>query len=188
MEQEPELADADAQIEALDEQLTTRASQIRMDSETPVRLTMQLIRQSTSHAQRPQDPEDQQDRKDDDDDREEEREIESMLLRRVLRLDWLNIGRIENLDAFTHVQELYLQHNLIERIENLDDHSELTFLALGDNRIRKVENLRQLTKVMRPCLIRLRMDRHGLTGLLCCDSSSFWISRATASRTLTSVR
>lgn len=134
-----ELADADAQIEALDEQLTMRASQLRLNSETPVRLTMQLIRQSTSHT-RPQDPElpgsDG-----------EEREIESMLLRKVLRLDWLNVGQIENLDAFTHVQELYLQHNLLERIENLGDHSELTFLALGDNRIRKVENLQHLTKV-----------------------------------------
>lgn len=142
---EPELADADAQIEALDEQLTTRASQMRMDSETPVRLTVQLIRQSTRPHQQQQGSEEQQHGKDDEDG--EEREIESMLLRRVLRLDWLNIGRIENLDAFTHVQELYLQHNLLERIENLDDHSELTFLALGDNRIRKVENLQQFSKV-----------------------------------------
>ncbi|KAF1790128.1 Leucine-rich repeat domain, L domain-like [Phytophthora cactorum] len=50
----------------------------------------------------------------------------------------------ENLDAFTHVEELYLQYNLIETIEDLEDHNQLSFLALAGNRIREVKNLKHL--------------------------------------------
>ena len=73
-----------------------------------------------------------------------------------LRLDWLRIGAIENLEAVSQVSELYLQHvsavgvrrrlvsarhsgvatqNCIRRIEGLSELRELTFLALGGNRI-----------------------------------------------------
>lgn len=72
---------------------------------------------------------------------------EELLNIEVLRLDWQNIVRIDNLDTFTYVRELYLQHNRIEVIEELDSLSNLEFLALGSNRIRRLENIRHLTKV-----------------------------------------
>lgn len=65
----------------------------------------------------------------------------------VLRLDWRRISSIENLDSFTGVRELYLQHNRIQVIEELDTLRNLEFLALGSNRIRRLENLRHLRKV-----------------------------------------
>ncbi|CAI5722018.1 unnamed protein product [Peronospora destructor] len=70
-----------------------------------------------------------------------------MLRKKVLRVDWLDIGKIENLDAFTHVEELYLQYNLIETIEGLNNHAHLTFLALAGNRIREVNNLKNLSNL-----------------------------------------
>lgn len=71
-----------------------------------------------------------------------------MILRtEILRLDWQRIASIQNLDIFTNVRELYLQHNRIEKIEELDTLRSLEFLALGSNRIRRVENLRHLNKV-----------------------------------------
>ena len=61
----------------------------------------------------------------------------------VLRLEWQRIHRIENLDFFTNLTDLYLQHNQIEVIENLDAHvcPQLSFLALANNKIRRVENI-----------------------------------------------
>lgn len=70
-----------------------------------------------------------------------------MLKTEILRLDWQRIASIQNLDVFTNVRELYLQHNRIERIEELDTLRSLEFLALGSNRIRRLENLRHLNKV-----------------------------------------
>uniref|UniRef100_K3WS91 U2A'/phosphoprotein 32 family A C-terminal domain-containing protein n=1 Tax=Globisporangium ultimum (strain ATCC 200006 / CBS 805.95 / DAOM BR144) TaxID=431595 RepID=K3WS91_GLOUD len=164
--------DPDAQIEALDDDIIfgVTATSLLSENERAVKLTMQLIRESVYSASVLEPKRD--DEEDEDDDKrkqydeqetmeqkkarlmkqftpelEEEQEIEALLQKKILRLDWLNIGRIENLDAFTHIQELYLQHNLIEVIENLDDHHELTFLALGGNRIEKVEGLRHLTNL-----------------------------------------
>lgn len=150
--------DPDAQIEALDEDIIfgTSNSVLLSENERAVKLTMQLIRESARTAaaiERSSDTEDeltaqvQQPTRA----RDEDAEIDALLQKKTLRLDWLNIGRIENLDAFTHVQELYLQHNLLRKIENLDDHRELTFLALGGNRIERVEGLRQLSNV-RTCV------------------------------------
>ncbi|CBN74126.1 Hypothetical leucine rich repeat protein [Ectocarpus siliculosus] len=65
----------------------------------------------------------------------------------VLRLDWQRIASIQNLDIFTHLRELYLQHNRIHVIEELDTLRNLEFLALGSNRIRRLENLRHLRKL-----------------------------------------
>lgn len=139
-----EPADADQEIEALEAHMVASAGAA---TDAPVRLTMQLIRESARlgadamaatgiHSVSKLRCEDDRDD-----------EASELLRKKILRLDWLNIGRIENLDAFTHVQELYLQHNLLERVENLDDHTELRFLALAGNRIRKVEGLRHLDKV-----------------------------------------
>lgn len=64
----------------------------------------------------------------------------------MLRLDWQRISTIENLDVFTNVRELYLQHNRIQSIDELDALISLEFLALGSNRISRLENLRHLKK------------------------------------------
>ncbi|CAK4138752.1 unnamed protein product [Aphanomyces euteiches] len=77
----------------------------------------------------------------------DDEEASQLLLKTVLRLDWQRIGKIENLDVFSHIRELYLQHNLIPRIENLDFHDHLEFLALSHNQISKIENLSHLTKL-----------------------------------------
>lgn len=158
--------DPDAQIEALDEDIIfgTSTSGLLSENERAVKLTMQLIRESASTAasserQSEYDTGDESDDPDSQDSRRaqqsqqqqqqvpEEQEIDALLQKKTLRLDWLNIGKIENLDAFTHVQELYLQHNLLRAIENLDNHEHLSFLALGGNRIEKVGGLRHLKNV-----------------------------------------
>ncbi|CAM9875888.1 unnamed protein product, partial [Scytosiphon promiscuus] len=70
-----------------------------------------------------------------------------LLRRKVLRLDWQGIESISNLDIFTHLRELYLQHNRIQVIEELETLVNLEFLALGSNSIRRLENLRHLRKL-----------------------------------------
>ncbi|KAE9017417.1 hypothetical protein PR003_g1627 [Phytophthora rubi] len=135
-EAEVEQADPDAEMAALDAEMEVIAVNTQLENERPVPLTMKLIRECFAMAKNPtrraRTPE------------EEEREIEVMLNKKLLRLDWLDIGKIENLDAFTHVEELYLQYNLIEMVEGLEDHDQLTFLALAGNRIREVKNLQHL--------------------------------------------
>ncbi|OQR94281.1 hypothetical protein ACHHYP_01534 [Achlya hypogyna] len=98
-----------------------------MASDGSAKLTMQLVRKSMQVQ-----PASSIDGGDGGD------EVEQLLSRRTLRLDWLNIGKIENLDVFTHIRELYLQHNAISAIENLDFHTNLEFLALAHNCITKV--------------------------------------------------
>ncbi|XP_028395146.1 leucine-rich repeat-containing protein 46-like [Dendronephthya gigantea] len=61
-----------------------------------------------------------------------------------IRLDRLQITKIENLDCLGPVTNLYLQQNFIERIENLEALRSLRFLTLSGNKIRKIENLRHL--------------------------------------------
>lgn len=129
-------ADPNLEMAALEETFVTLAMKTHRENERPMPLTMRLIRESlaltkkTSRRARSI--------------KEEDNEVKAMLKKRSLRLDWLDIGKIDNLDAFTHVEELYLQYNLIETIENLDTHHQLTFLALAGNRIRHVQNLKQL--------------------------------------------
>lgn len=78
------------------------------------------------------------------------RRASDLLKVEVLRLDWQRIPSIQNLDIFTHLRELYLQHNRIQVIEELDTLRSLEFLALGSNCIRRLENLRHLSKVSLP--------------------------------------
>ncbi|ETV76770.1 hypothetical protein H257_09227 [Aphanomyces astaci] len=108
----------------------------------PVKIAMQLIRKCMSmpHAAAPPSTDNGHD---DDDDAE----VASMLTKPVLRLDWQGIAKIEHLDVFCHVRDLYLQHNAIHRLENLDFHSNLEFLALSHNHITVVENISHLTKL-----------------------------------------
>lgn len=80
------------------------------------------------------------------------RRASDLLKVEVLRLDWQRIPSIQNLDIFTNLRELYLQHNRIQVIEDLDTLRSLEFLALGSNHIRRFENLRHLSKVsLRNC-------------------------------------
>ncbi|KAF4129750.1 hypothetical protein GN958_ATG17753, partial [Phytophthora infestans] len=129
-------ADPDAEMAALDDEMVDMALNTPAENERPVQLSMRLIRESLAlsrkSTRRTRSPE------------HEDKEVEAMLGKKVLRLDWLDIGKIENLDAFTHVEELYLQYNLVETIEGLEDHQRLAFLALAGNRIREVKNLKHL--------------------------------------------
>jgi Leucine-rich repeat (LRR) protein len=142
---EVEQADPDAEMAALDEEMVGIAMSTPAENERPVRLSMHLIRECVAASRNPKRPARTPEQEDD--------EIDKLLRKKVLRLDWLDIGRIENLDAFTHVEELYLQYNLIEALEGLEEHDQLTFLALAGNRIREVKNLKHLHNVRRSCCI-----------------------------------
>ncbi|RLN36639.1 hypothetical protein BBI17_002690 [Phytophthora kernoviae] len=139
-----EQVDPDAEMAALDEQMVGLAMKTPIVNERPVRLTMKLIRESVRLSKKTKRRTRSSEEKEK---KEEEREIEALLAKKVLRLDWYDISQIENLDAFTHVEELYLQYNLIETIDGLDDHDQLTFLALAGNRIREVKNLKHLNNL-----------------------------------------
>eukprot|EP00644_Phytophthora_capsici_P004862 jgi/Phyca11/12615/fgenesh1_pg.PHYCAscaffold_1_\ len=128
-----EVADPDSEMAALEEEMLGMAIYKSKKNEQPVQLTMRLIRECFALSKKHTRREETQDE-----------DIETMLRKKILRLDWLDIGKIENLDAFTHVEEIYLQYNLIETIEGLEDHEQLMFLALAGNRIREVKNLKHL--------------------------------------------
>ncbi|KAB0796008.1 hypothetical protein PPYR_10069 [Photinus pyralis] len=64
-----------------------------------------------------------------------------------LRLEFLNILRIDHLWMLTSLTKLSLSHNLIERIENLDVLVNLKELDLSFNKIVKIENLGKLVNV-----------------------------------------
>merc|ERR1711879_184755 len=65
-----------------------------------------------------------------------------------IRLEFLGIAEIENLDAFDEAEVLYMQHNRIPRIEGLESMLRLQFLALHGNQISVVENLRHLRELV----------------------------------------
>ncbi|KAF0689529.1 Aste57867_19032 [Aphanomyces stellatus] len=102
----------------------------------PTKINMQLIRKCMNLPRGPTSADDDPDA-----------EVDALLKKTTLRLDWLNIGKIENLDVFSHIRELYLQHNAIARIENLDFHTKLEFLVLSYNQLTTVENVRALTNL-----------------------------------------
>ena len=54
---------------------------------------------------------------------------------KVLRLNNHEIDSIDNLEVFSHIEELYLANNTIERIENVDFLDRLNLLDLSDNHI-----------------------------------------------------
>jgi hypothetical protein len=55
-----------------------------------------------------------------------------------LPLSWRGITEIDGLELYSHVQNLFLQHNFIRTIEGLDFLQSLRFLALGGNRIEAI--------------------------------------------------
>eukprot|EP00953_Heterococcus_sp_UTEX-ZZ885_P009202 5448-Heterococcus_DN1.PRE.3 len=73
---------------------------------------------------------------------------EKLLSKQVLDLGWSRIACIENLELFTHLHELYLQHNDITEIEGLECCTELRLLSLNNNRIARIENLQHLSKLV----------------------------------------
>ena len=54
---------------------------------------------------------------------------------KVLRLNNHEIDCIDNLEVFSHIEELHLANNIIERIENVDFLDRLNLLDLSDNLI-----------------------------------------------------
>jgi len=61
-----------------------------------------------------------------------------------LRLSFLNIIEISNLNNFDNLTTLRLDNNIIDKINNLNHLQNLTWLDLSFNNIREVENLEQL--------------------------------------------
>jgi len=61
-----------------------------------------------------------------------------------LRLSFLNIIEISNLNNFDSLTTLRLDNNIIDKINNLNHLEKLTWLDLSFNNITKIENLEQL--------------------------------------------
>lgn len=64
-----------------------------------------------------------------------------------LRLDFLNILKIDNLWEFTKLTKLQLDNNIIEKIEGLESLVNLVWLDLSFNNIEVIDNLDSLTKL-----------------------------------------
>jgi len=64
-----------------------------------------------------------------------------------LRLSFLNIIEISNLNNFDTLTMLRLDNNIIDKINNLNHLRRLTWLDLSFNNIREIENLDQLTSL-----------------------------------------
>lgn len=61
-----------------------------------------------------------------------------------LRLSFLNVIEISNLNNFDNLTMLRLDNNIIDKINNLNHLQKLTWLDLSFNNIREIENLDQL--------------------------------------------
>ncbi len=72
-----------------------------------------------------------------------------MIYLRTIRLDFLDVGpKIENLEIFEHLENLYLQFNKISEIGiGLQKNVNLIFLALHNNQIKKIEGFAHLNKL-----------------------------------------
>ena len=72
-----------------------------------------------------------------------------MIYLRTIRLDFLDVGpKIENLEIFEHLENLYLQYNKIQEIGiGLKRNVNLVFLALHNNQIKNIEGLSHLNKL-----------------------------------------
>lgn len=74
---------------------------------------------------------------------------EKMIYLRNIRLDFLDVGpKIENLEIFEHLENLYLQYNKISEIgTGLQMNVNLVFLALHNNQLKNIEGLSHLKKL-----------------------------------------
>lgn len=64
-----------------------------------------------------------------------ESDLKSDQLSAILRLNNLDITKIDNLEIVSHISELYLSNNKIELIENIEFLSQLKLLDLSNNKI-----------------------------------------------------
>ncbi|CAF3301123.1 unnamed protein product [Rotaria socialis] len=76
----------------------------------------------------------------------------------VLRLDFRNILRMENLWLFTNLTKLQMDNNIIERIEGLETLHKLTWLDLSFNNITRIEGLDSLTELTDLSLYNNRIE------------------------------
>ncbi|KAJ8318627.1 hypothetical protein KUTeg_003718 [Tegillarca granosa] len=76
-----------------------------------------------------------------------------------LRLDFLNVLKIDNLWEFTGLTKLQLDNNIIEKIEGLDALVNLQWLDLSFNNIEVIEGLDHLTKLEDLTLYNNRISR-----------------------------
>ena len=72
-----------------------------------------------------------------------------MIYLRTIRLDFLDVGpKIENMETFEHLENLYLQFNKISEIgRGLERNVNLVFLALHNNQIKRIEGLAGLKRL-----------------------------------------
>ena len=69
----------------------------------------------------------------------DEEQMQTLFELKTLRLDMFGLEKLENVNVYTNVRELYLQANRIKRIEGLECMKLLVLLALRGNLIEKVE-------------------------------------------------
>lgn len=85
---------------------------------------------------------------------------------KVLRLDFQNIIKIENLWQFTSLTKLQIDNNKIEQIQGLEKLVNLVWLDLSFNKISKIEGLSSNTKIVDLSLANNEIERiENLDGL-----------------------
>lgn len=82
-----------------------------------------------------------------------------------MRLSFLNIIEISNLNNFDSLLTLRLDNNIIDRIDNLGHLKQLTWLDLSFNNIREIEGLENLSSLLDLSLYHNQIERiEGLEG------------------------
>jgi hypothetical protein len=84
----------------------------------------------------------------------------------VLKLTYMHIRKIDNLQCYTALQELYLANNLITKIENLQTLSTLKKLDLSFNLISDFEGLQSLLNLEELSLFKNKITRLELFPIL----------------------
>ncbi|KAJ3159993.1 Dynein regulatory complex subunit 3 [Geranomyces michiganensis] len=77
----------------------------------------------------------------------------------LLRLDYKNILKIDNLWMFSNLTKLQLDNNIIEKIEKISFLKNLQWLDLSFNNITKIEGLEGLTKLTDLTLFNNRISK-----------------------------
>ena len=78
---------------------------------------------------------------------------------KVLRLTYMHIRKIDNLQCYTALQELYLANNLITKIENLSSLTTLKKLDLSFNMVSDFEGLEALVNLEELSLFKNRIEK-----------------------------
>jgi hypothetical protein len=74
----------------------------------------------------------------------EEDKISCILNSKMFILCDKKIGKIENLEIYQNLEELYLQRNFIKKIDNFNHNLNLQVLSLNNNYIKTIQNLKFL--------------------------------------------